>query len=176
MTDQEDNKWQKIMEESEQEAPVEEVQEDLNEADSKLGELEDQIVRLKAEVANVQRRGEKQVQDAHKFGATKLLKDMIPVIDSIIHGLELNTGGDPQAEAMKEGLQLTLDAFEKALEKNSVEIINPEKGDAFDPETQQAMGMVPDPKAKSNTILQVLQKGYALNGRTIKAAMVMVAA
>lgn len=185
-----DSKWKKIVEENEElvseneaeevaaeitEESREELEQDLNVADEKTRLLEDKVQRLQAEMMNLQKQADKRVQDAHKFAAGKLLGDFIPVVDSIIHGLQIEPGDNPQAKSLQEGLQLTFSQFEKALSKNGVSIVDPEKGDPFDPQYHEAMSMVPDPKAKSNTILQVLQKGYELNGRVIKAAMVIVA-
>lgn len=136
----------------------------------------DQSTRSQAELANAQRRMEQEVSKARKFGAERLLSDLIPVLDSLNRGLQGGLSSDPQAKTMREGMELTLDILHRLLEKNSVIDIDPLVGDAFDPMQHEAMSMRQDADAKSNTILQVLQKGYSLHGRVIRAAMVIVSA
>ena len=136
----------------------------------------DQVARTQADLLNTQRRMEQEVSKARKFGVEKLLQDLIPVVDSLIRALQGGLSNDPQAKAIREGVELTLDLLHKLLEKNGVVDIDPQAGDLFDPMQHEAMSMRADPDAASNTILQVLQKGYALHGRVIRAAMVIVAA
>lgn len=157
-------------------ASHEELEQQLNKLDMQVAEYKDAAIRAKAEADNVRRRAERDVQKAHKYGSEKLLNDLLPVVDSLVRGLEGPEPQDKQAQSYREGMILTLDILEKTLEKHGVQVIDPAKGEAFNPERHEAMAMQPDPKAKSNTILQVLQKGYELNGRVIRAAMVMVAA
>lgn len=157
-------------------ASHDEPEQELNKKDIALAEYKDAAIRAKAEMENIRRRAERDVQNAHKFGSEKLLSDMLPVLDGLVRGLEGETPSDPHAKALREGMELTLDLFEKTLAKHGLEAICPEQGDAFNPELQEAVTMQPDPSAKSNTVLQVLQKGYQLNGRVLRAAMVIVAA
>lgn len=180
MTDK--DKWKQFAEEqteNEGEAP------ELNEAaatdpvEAKLAELEqtvakykDQIIRSQAELQNIQRRAERDVQNAYKYSNEKLINELLPVVDSLDRGLANGAQDDP----MRAGLQLTLDLLLKTLEKQGVQVLDPKPGDAFNPEQHEAMAMQPDPKAKSNTILHVAQRGFMLNGRVLRAAMVVVAA
>ena len=106
------------------------------------------------------------------FVDEKLINELLPVVDSLDRGLETGAPDDP----MRAGLQLTLDLLLKTLQKHGVELIDPKPGDAFSPELHEAMAMQPDPKAKSNTVLHVAQRGFMLNGRVLRAAMVVVAA
>lgn len=147
------------------------LEQELNALEMKVSEYKDQAIRAKAELENVRRRAERDVQQAHQYGSSKLLNDLLPVMDSILRGLEGCQPNDPHAEGMK----LTLDLLEKTLERHGVSIIDPALGEPFNPETQEAMSMQPAQGAKSNTVLQVLQKGYELNGRVLRAAMVIVA-
>lgn len=153
-----------------------ELEQELNKKDMELAQFKDAAIRAKAEVENVRRRAERDVQNAHKYGSEKLLSDMLPVLDSLVRGLDGDVPTEPKTKAMYEGLALTLDLFEKTLAKHGMEVIDPAKGDAFNPEFHEAVTMQPDPEAASNTVLQVLQKGYQLNGRVLRAAMVIVAA
>ncbi len=152
----------------------EELEQKLNVLEMKVNDYKDQAIRAKAEMENLRRRAERDVQNAHKYGSEKLLSDLLPVVDSLVRGLEGEKSGDKNAQALHEGMQLTLDLLEKTLEKHGVVVIHPEKGDTFNPERHEAMTMQPDPEAEPNTILQVLQKGYELNGRVVRAAMVIV--
>lgn len=152
------------------------LEDQLTAAEQKADDYKNQMLRMQAELENVRRRAERDVANAHKYGSEKLLSDMLPVVDSLIRGMEIPEAKDPHVKAMRDGMQLTLDLFEKALAKHGLDVIDPAVGEAFDPQQHEAMSMQQDPEAESNTILQVIQKGYSLNGRVIRAAMVIVAA
>ncbi|MCH9643483.1 MAG: nucleotide exchange factor GrpE [Gammaproteobacteria bacterium] len=152
----------------------EKLDETLTAVEMERDKLKDQLFRSKADLENLRRRSERDISNAHKYGSEKLLSDMLPVVDSIIRGLEGPESQDPQAQSMREGLKLTLDLLEKTLQKHGVVMIDPQVGEAFNPEKHEAMSMQQNPDAESNTILQVLQKGFELNGRIIRAAMVIV--
>ncbi|OGT50723.1 MAG: nucleotide exchange factor GrpE [Gammaproteobacteria bacterium RIFCSPHIGHO2_12_FULL_42_13] len=137
--------------------------------------LKDQIARTHAEAQNTQRRLEQEASKARKFAVDRLLSDLVPLVESLEHALEVQASDHAQLTTMREGIQLTLDMLLKLLEKNGVVSISPKPGDPFDPTQHEAMSMQPHPEFKSNTIAQILRKGYALHGRVIKAAMVMVA-
>ena len=146
----------------------------LNLLEKQLEFYKDQTARAQAELQNVRHRAEQDVSKARKFGAERLLSELVPVVDSLVLGLEGPVSDDPKLLTMRKGMELTLDILHKLLEKNGVSVINPAKGDAFDPTQHEAMTMRPEPGVKSNTILQVLQRGYALHGRVLRAAMVIV--
>ncbi len=139
---------------------------------SRVKELEDQVLYTKAEMNNVRQRSERDVSNAHRYGNEKIIKELLPILDSLQRGLQESAAID--GDALREGVSLTLDMFKRMLEKSGVEFIHPAVGDAFNPEVHEAMSMQQDPKAESNTILQVLQDGYSLHGRVIRAAMVIV--
>ncbi|OGT41776.1 MAG: nucleotide exchange factor GrpE [Gammaproteobacteria bacterium RIFCSPHIGHO2_12_FULL_40_19] len=136
----------------------------------------DQAARGLAESENVRRRMEQEVTKVRKFGVERLVSDLVPVVDSLVRGLEGTQSDDPSVKLMRQGMELTLDILLKLLEKNGITTIDPQVGDLFDPMQHEAMSMRQDEHAESNTILQVLQKGYALHGRVIRAAMVIVVA
>lgn len=190
------DKWQKIAQESElpendetssnadQADPAEKaldfptrqiLEDQLTALEQKVEEYKQQAFRAQAELDNVRRRAERDVSNAHKFGAEQLIQALLPVVDGLVRGLESSDGQDPKVKAIRDGMQLTLDILHKVLIKFGVEIIDPAVGEGFDPKLHEAMGMRHDPNAKPNTILQVLQKGYQLHGRVLRAAMVMVA-
>ena len=136
----------------------------------------DQATRAHAELENVRRRAEQDVSKARKFGVERMIAELIPVVDSLVRGLEGVNATDASMLSMKKGMELTLDMLHKLLEKNGVLPIDPKSGDTFDPALHEAMSMRSEPDTKANVVLQVLQKGYSLHGRVIRAAMVIVSA
>ncbi len=189
------DKWQKIAQEAESQIDENETQADTGtEEESRLDyptrqQLEDQLTSMernveeykkqvllaKAELENVRRRAERDISNERKYGVEQLLQSLLPVVDGLVRGLESQDPQDSKIKAIRDGMQLTLDILHKVLIKFGVEIIDPQPGEPFDPKLHEAMGMRHDPNAKPNTILQVLQKGYQLHGRVLRAAMVMVA-
>lgn len=146
-----------------------------NELEKEIDAYKNEALRSKAELENVRRRLERDVSNAHKYGSERLIVDLLPVIDSLVRGLEESQSEDRAVQSLRKGMELTLEVLHNVLKKNGVAEINPQPGDAFDPAVHEAMSMQKDPNAKPNTILQVLQRGYTLHGRVIRAAMVMVA-
>ncbi|HHC74558.1 MAG TPA: nucleotide exchange factor GrpE [Thiothrix sp.] len=129
----------------------------------------DKYVRLQAEMDNQRRRMEKQIEDAHKFAVKKFAEGLLPVIDS----LEMGMQSDGDLASIREGMNLTMKQFESVMEKFNIVAINP-IGETFDPSVHQAMSMQPCDNQDDNTVSMVMQKGYTLNGRLVRPAMVMV--
>jgi len=150
------------------------LEDQLTAMEMKVEEYKNQYLRGQAELENVRRRAERDVASAHKFGIEKLLADMLPVIDSLVRGLEGPESRDSHAQAMRQGMVLTLELLEKTLAKYGVTAIAPQQGEVFNPELHEAVSTMSDPDAKTNTIADVMQKGYQLNGRVLRAAMVIV--
>ena len=146
-----------------------------NKLEREVDQYKNEALRAQAEMENLRRRLERDVSNAHKYGSERLVVDLLPVIDSLVRGLEESQSGDEAVQSLRKGMELTLDILHNTLKKHGVEEINPARGDAFNPELHEAMSMQKDPEAEPNTILQVLQRGYSLNGRVVRAAMVMVA-
>ncbi len=131
------------------------------------------MLRARAEADNVRKRAERDVAAAHKFGLERFIGQLLPVKDSMDLGFAaLDEATD--IEAIREGMELTRKMLEDALEKSGVVSVDP-MGEAFDPEFHQAMTMQPSAEAEPGTILGVMQKGYVLNERLIRPAMVIVA-
>jgi molecular chaperone GrpE len=151
------------------------IEDDLTDAEQKADEAKEKMLAAYAELENVRKLSARDVQNAHRYGNEKILTELLPVIDSLTRAIEGEAPQDKAAKAMHDGIELTLDMFEKTLTKFGVEVIAPEKGDTFNPEQHEAMSMVPESGVDTNCIVQVLQKGYLLNGRVLRAAMVMVA-
>ncbi|GAA6169592.1 nucleotide exchange factor GrpE [Sessilibacter corallicola] len=149
--------------------------------DSRIAELEDQlaqaqeqVIRAQAEVQNARRRAEQDVEKAHKFAVEKFANDMLPVADNLERAVQSFEGADEASKPLLEGVELTLKTLVDALGRNNLEVVDPE-GQPFDPNLHQAMTMVENPDVEPNTVLNVFQKGYTLNGRLVRPAMVVVA-
>jgi len=150
----------------------------IKQVQSKADENWDIALRTKAEMENVRRRTEKEVSNARKYGIEKMIGEILPVKDSMELGLKAAVEMDIEDEAVhkiREGMELTLKMMNDALSKIGITEIAPEEGDAFSAEYHQAMSMQEIPGKESNTIVAVMQKGYLLNERLVRPAMVMVA-
>ncbi len=145
--------------------------EQSSEADE-LAKVKDQLLRTVAEMENVRRRSQRDVENAHKFAVEKLLGDLLPVLDSLEKAEEVALATD-NAAGMAEGISLSLKLFVGILEKAGVTIVHP-IGEPFDPQLHEAMAMVPNPDAEPNSVMDVMQRGYTLNGRLVRAAKVIV--
>ena len=156
-------------EDGDQEVTIESLQEELAAAQAKAEENWDTVLRMKADMENQRRRNEKQVEDAHKFAVKKFVEELLPVADS----LEMGMAAEGDIEKIREGMGLTMNVFNKALEKFSVEAVNP-LGEKFNPDLHQAMAMQPSDEYEDGHVSAVMQKGYTLNGRIVRPAMVMV--
>ena len=153
----------------------EQLEDQLTAMERKVDQYQEMALRARADADNAQRLAQRDVANARKFGSERLIADLLPVADCLTRGLEgIASANQPNDDAAAKGLQLTLDLLEKTLVNHGVSIIDPAKGDHFNPDKHEAMSMQPDPDAKPNTILQVLQRGYELNGRVLRAAMVIV--
>ena len=158
--------------------PETEAQADTETAESEgdvapeVAELNDKLLRSLAELENAKRRAARDVEHAHKYAVEKLLGDLFPVMDSLEKAAETAEGTEG-AQAIAEGVMLSLKLFVDTLAKSGVEQIDP-LGEPFDPHLHEAMTMVPNPDAEPNSVMEVMQKGYVLNGRLVRAAKVIV--
>ncbi len=144
---------------------------------AQVQEFQEQMLRSQAEMQNVRRRAEIDVEKAHKFALEKFVKELLPVADSLEKAVESTEGHEESGElvaSIREGVEMTLNLFMSGLKKFNVEQLNP-VGEPFDPQQHEAMSMVPAPDAEPNSVVAVVQKGYLLNGRVVRPAMVMVA-
>lgn len=145
----------------------------LEDARAKADEHWDLYMRGQAELDNVRRRAERDVQNAHKFGAEKFINELLPIMDSMELGLAAVSSDDENTAQLVEGMELTLKMFRDAFGKFGVTVLDPQ-GETFNPEFHQAMSMQETPDIEPNTVMAVMQKGYVLNDRLIRPAMVMV--
>lgn len=148
---------------------IAQLREQLEAAEKKADDSWQTLVRLQAEMDNQRKRTDKQIEDAHKFASQKFVEALLPVADS----MEMGMSAEGSIEQIREGMNLTLKQFESVMDKFNIESVNP-MGEKFNPELHQAMAMQPNPDMENNTVMAVMQKGYTINGRLIRPAMVMV--
>ena len=157
--------------------PTELTAEEVEALRGQVQEYQEQMLRTHAEMQNVRRRAEIDVEKAHKFAVEKFVKELLPVADSLEKAVENTEGKEVSSElvaTIREGAEMTLNLFMNSLRKFNVAQIDP-VGEPFDPQHHEAMSMVPAPDAEPNSVVAVVQKGYTLNERLVRPAMVVVA-
>ena len=149
----------------------------LDEAVARLHEdvadARDAALRAQADAQNVTRRAEQDVEKARKFALERFCSELLPVVDNLERALEAAAGDDEIVKPIAEGVELTLKSLLDALKKFNIEPVDPQ-GEPFDPQLHQAMSMVENGEVEPNTVIAVMQKGYTLNGRLVRPAMVLV--
>lgn len=146
----------------------------LEDARTKADEHWNLYLRTQAEMENLKKRAERDIQNAHKFGLEKFMNELLPVIDSLEMGLQALNREDESLAGVVEGMDLTLKMFSDAVSKFGLTTVDPQ-GEVFNPEFHQAMSMQAVVDAEPNTVIAVMQKGYLLNDRLVRPAMVVVA-
>ena len=148
----------------------------LEDARSKADEHWNQVLRLQAEMDNLRKRAARDLESAHKFALDRFVADLLPVKDSLELGLAaVQESTEPSSLKLREGTELTLKMLGQVLEKFGVREINPQ-GEPFNPDFHQAMTLQPSSQVAPNTVMNVFQKGYVLNDRLVRPAMVVVSA
>ncbi len=147
----------------------------LDEAEQKINQYWERILRMQADSENAARRIERDIANAHKYALEKFVLEQLPIIDSLEMCIAIGGSSDMHAstKSVIEGVKLTLKMFYTAMEKFGIKQINP-ISQPFDPELHQAISLQSDPSVKPGTVLSVLQKGYTLNNRLIRPALVVV--
>lgn len=146
----------------------------LRQALEDVEKYRDQALRAEAEMQNMQRRTARDIENAHKFALEKFLQNLLPVADSMEKAVEAaEQAAENEDDPMLEGVRLCNKLLVDVLGKEGIEVIDP-MGEPFDPNEHQAMSMVENPDMEPNSVFAVVQKGYRLNGRLVRAAMVMV--
>ena len=138
---------------------TEELQEQVSKAN-------DQVLRVQAEMQNVRRRVERDVENAHKYALDKFTAELLPVVDNLERALSTIDAADDAQKAVATGLELTLKSFFDVLGRFKIDVVDP-AGQPFDADLHQAVSMVPNPDLEPNTVMDVFQKGYTLNGRLV---------
>jgi len=147
--------------------------EQIKQLEQQLAKANDDVLRAAAEVQNLRRRTEQDIEKAHKFALERFAGDLLAVVDSLERGLEITKDTDDATKAVREGMQLTLKLLLDILQSYQVVPVNP-VNEAFDPAFHQAMSMREDIEVEPNTVLEVFQKGYKLHDRLLRPAMVVV--
>jgi len=149
------------------------LQAQLEAANTRADDNWGKLLLAKADVENIRRRTQKDIEKAHRFSVEKFAKDMLPVVDSLEMGLSAVADSSSEEGALKEGMELTLKQLLDSLKKSGVEQLNP-IAEVFNAELHQAISIVPSAEHEPNTVMQVFQKGYTLNSRLLRPAMVIV--
>ncbi|MCC5855931.1 MAG: nucleotide exchange factor GrpE [Idiomarina sp.] len=152
---------------------IAELEASLLAAKAELAAEKDKALRVAAEAENVRRRSAQEVEKARNFALEKFAGELLSVIDNLERALQAIDHNDEALASIAEGIEMTYKGFLSTTAKFGIEAINPE-GSPFDPQHHQAMGMQESDEVAPNTVLYVMQKGYLLNGRLLRPAMVMV--
>lgn len=154
-------------------AAAEEGAASVDSASEEIAALKEKLLMAHADMQNLRRRAERDVENAHKFALERFVGDLLPVVDNLERALASAAGGNDVLKGVVEGVELTLKSFLDVLRRFQVEQVNP-VGESFNPERHEAMAMVPNPEVPANSVIEVFQKGYLLNGRLVRPAMVVV--
>ncbi len=146
----------------------------LAQAETLIMHQKDEVLRVQAEMQNLRRRTEQDVEKAHKFGQEKLSAELLAVMDNLERALQVAVDRENESvQSLLTGVELTLKSFADCFRKFGIEQVDP-LGEPFDPQVHQAMAMQENPNVEPNTVTGVMQKGYTLHGRVLRPAMVMV--
>ena len=159
-----------------QEAPMspEALRSALDEALARSDEHADAALRARAELENVRKRAEREVSNARKYGIERLVQELLPIKDSMEMGLAAAGEEGADVAKLREGTELTLKMLVAATQKFGVTEVSP-LGEAFDPERHQAISTVDSDQAEAGTVTTVVQKGYLIEDRLVRPALVIVA-
>lgn len=149
-------------------------QQRLEQAEVEAEKYRDLALRTQAEMENLRKRTQRELESARKFAVEKFATELLGVCDSMDLGLQSVESGSGDIDKFREGMEMTRRMLASAMEKAGVEIVDP-KGETFDPDYHEAVATQSTDECKSGTVMTVMQKGYTLNGRVLRAAMVTVA-
>ncbi|MDF1765004.1 MAG: nucleotide exchange factor GrpE [Gammaproteobacteria bacterium] len=153
---------------------LDQLREQLEAAEANAGMARDELLRVQAEMQNLRRRTEQDIEKAHKYGQEKFSVELLAVMDNLERSAAAAEASEDEAvKAIKEGVELTLKGFADCFKRFNIDAVDP-MGEPFDPQLHQAMSIQESPDAEPNTVIAVMQKGYTLHGRVIRPAMVMV--
>jgi len=153
--------------------PIEGLELLLEDARNKADEHWNELLRARAELENIGRRAQRDLENAHKYALEKFAQELLPVADSLELAIAASTGDGEEIAKLREGVELTLKMLKAAMGKFGITEVSPE-GEKFNPEFHQAMSMQEAGDREPNTVMAVFQKGYLLNERLIRPAMVIV--
>ena len=162
------------LEPADEQSQLIETMQKLVQAEGVIAHQKDEVLRVQAEMQNLRRRTEQDIEKAHKFGQERLSNELLAVMDNLERALQVDMDReDESVKALLQGVELTLKSFVDCFRKFGIEQIDP-LGETFDPQLHQAMTMQENPNVEPDTVTAVMQKGYTLHGRVIRPAMVMV--
>ena len=145
----------------------------IEQLEDELAGAKENVLRAAAEMQNIRRRAEQDIEKTHKFALEKFATELLAVVDSLERGLEVSDPTDEKIRPMREGMDLTYKLFLDTLKRFKIERLDPQ-GEPFNPEQQQAMAMEESIHVEPNSVLKVFQCGYIMNGRLLRPAMVVV--
>lgn len=152
---------------------LEQLQKALDAANATIDSQKDGVIRAKAEADNARKRAIQEVDKAKKFALEKFANELLPIIDNLERALQVQNAEDESVKAILAGVEMTLKLFMSTIEKFDLTPVDPQ-GEIFNPDLHQAMSMQPSTDVAPNTVMAVMQKGYTLNGRLLRPALVMV--
>lgn len=168
MSDQEKDKNESEF----QDEAFDKVEKEMSATEKQLQEARDQVLRAHAEMENIRRRASRDVANAHRYALEQFIDSLLPVIDSLERALHHSVDNEA-AKAIHEGVDLTMKMFLDTLQKVGVEQVNP-INDRFNPQFHEAISIAVKPEVEANTVIDVFQRGYLLNGRLIRPARVVI--
>ncbi|PMJ97755.1 nucleotide exchange factor GrpE [Vibrio sp. 10N.261.55.A7] len=168
-----DIEWNEEQQVDEQESKIAQLEAALLTSEAKVQEQQDSVLRAKAEVENMRRRTEQEIDKARKYALNKFAEELLPVIDNLERAIQAADQENDAVKPVLEGVEMTHKSFVDVVAKFGLKEINPE-GETFNPEKHQAMSIQESADHEPNSVMFVMQKGYELNGRVIRPAMVMV--
>lgn len=154
-------------------ARIAELEAELEIANGTIDGQKDTVLRARADMENAKRRAEQEVDKARKFALEKFASELLPVLDNLERAMQVADAENDAIKPVIEGVELTLKSFTSTVEKFGMQVVDPQ-GESFNPELHQAMSMQESADLAPNTVMAVMQKGYTLNGRLLRPAMVMV--
>lgn len=171
--DAEQTSEQQVEELTEDQQRIVELEAAVIAAESKVSEQKDSVMRAIADADNARKRAQGEIDKARKFALEKFAGELLPVADNLERALQVANPEDETIKPIVDGVELTLKSFISTIEKFGMKVIDPQ-GQPFNPEQHQAMSMQENAELPANTVLAVMQKGYEINGRLLRPAMVMV--
>lgn len=162
-----------VVELTDEQKRIEELEQALAKAEATVAEQRDSVLRAKADGENARRRADGEVEKARKFALERFAGELLPVADNLERALQMADAENDAIKPMIEGVDITLKSFLSTIEKFGLKVIDPQ-GESFNPELHQAMSMQENAELAPNTVMAVMQKGYEINGRLLRPAMVMV--
>ncbi len=151
------------------------VQSLLVEAQTQAAQHYDSLLRLQADMENLRRRTEREIDNAKKFALERIVNDLLPVLDSMEMGLQASAQAANEQDTIRQGLEMTVKMFQDVMQRFSVEAVDP-IGQKFNPQEHEAMTMQPSAEHEPNTVMFTVQKGYKLHGRVVRPARVVISA